>query len=66
MITIKKEKKDEMKKYNFTQLAKITGLTYPTVYNTLVKGKSCSKMTAYVLVKTFNENAEIDDYFDRS
>lgn len=66
MITIKKERSEEVKKFNCAGISRVTGMSHVTVFNVLRKGKSCSKRTAYVLTKAINENAEIDDYFDRS
>lgn len=51
--------------FNQSAIAREVGLAIATI-NRIFNGKqACSKRTAYCIVKTINENAEIEDYFDK-
>ena len=59
--------KDEnvAKKYNKTEAAKEIGMA-PGTFQRIVKGKQlCSKLSAYCITKFLNNDAEIEDYFER-
>ena len=45
--------------------AKEIGLTQPTLCNILSGKVACRKVTAYCIAKYINENAEIENYFDK-
>ena len=60
--------------YQFKDISKITiinqsgiarkiGIAQSTLNRMLNKKQNCSKIMAYAIVKTINENAEIEDYF---
>lgn len=52
-------------KINQTEASKIIGLAQPTLSNILNRKVACRKVTAYCIAKYLNENAEIEDYFER-
>lgn len=55
--------KSVMKMYNKSKVAEYIGLTPPTLIR-IVNGKQdCSKLVAYCITKTLNQDAEIEDYF---
>jgi DNA-binding XRE family transcriptional regulator len=51
------------KKYNKAKLAEIIGLAPETLRRVMNGKQDCSKLVAYCITKTLNENAEIKDYF---
>ena len=58
--------KDVMKMYNKTKVAEYIGIAVPTMIR-IVNGKQdCSRLVAYAITKTLNQDAEIEDYFYRS
>jgi hypothetical protein len=52
-------------KVNQTKAGEIIGLTQPTLSNILNRKVACRKVVAYCITKYINENAEIEDYFER-
>ena len=50
---------------NQSQLAKKIGINQATLNRIFNKKQSCSKVIAYAIVKSINENAEIKDYFTK-
>lgn len=48
---------------NQSGLARKIGIAQSTLNRILNKKQNCSKLMAYAIVKTINENAEIEDYF---
>lgn len=52
-------------KINQTVASKIIGITQPTLSNILNRKVSCRKVVAYCITKYINENAEIEEYFER-
>ena len=48
---------------NQSQLAKKIGVNNATLNRIFNQKQSCSKIMAYAIVKSINENAEIEDYF---
>lgn len=52
-------------KINQTIASEIIGLTQPTLSNIINRKVACRKVTAYSITKYIDENAEIEDYFDR-
>ena len=50
---------------NQSGLARKIGIAQSTLNRILNKKQNCSKLMAYAIVKTINENAEIEDYFIR-
>lgn len=61
MYDIKDTKKVSI--INQSELARKTGINQATVNRIFNKKQSCSKLMAYAITKTINENAEINDYF---
>jgi len=53
--------------YNINQTiaSKVIGITQPTLSNILNRKVRTTKMTAYCITKYLDENAEIEDYFER-
>ena len=51
--------------FNQSAIARKVGITVETINRIFNKKQGCSKMTAYCIVKTINENAEIEDYFEK-
>ena len=58
-------KNDLNLKINQTIASKIIGITQPTLSNILNRKVSCRKVVAYCITKYINENAEIEEYFER-
>jgi len=58
-------KQDVDIKINQTIASKVIGITQPTLSNILNRKVECRKVTAYCIVKYIDENAEIEDYFER-
>lgn len=52
-------------KINQTIASKIIGITQPTLSNILNRKVSCRKVVAYCITKYFDDEAEIEDYFER-
>ena len=52
-------------KINQTKASKVIGLTQPTLSNILNRKVACRKVVANCITKYINENAEIEDYFER-
>lgn len=59
-------RKDIINIYNQSAIARQTGLAIETINRIFNRKQSCSKITAYCIAKTINENAEIEDYFEKS
>lgn len=51
--------------FNQSAIARKVGITVETINRIFNRKQGCSKMTAYCIVKTINENAEILDYFEK-
>lgn len=65
MYIFKNELFDSIKeKYKIKSIAKTVGLTDGYLSQIFNGKKTCPKTTAYAIVKTLNENAEIEDYFN--
>jgi len=66
MYYIKEEKVNEIKKnFKGIDIAKKVGIS-PTYVSLVINGlKTCPKRTAFCLAKAFNNDAEIQDYFER-
>lgn len=62
MYYLKKEI-DEI--FNQSAIARKVGITVETMNRISKKKQGCSKMTAYCIVKTIDQNAEIEDYFEK-
>lgn len=52
--------------FNQSAIARKVGITVETINRIFNRKQACSKMTAYCIVKTINENAEIEDYFEKT
>lgn len=66
MYFFKTKLKDEyLDGRTITYIAKKIGITKHYVTNILNGKKHCSKLVAYVMVKVVNQEAEINDYFER-
>ena len=50
---------------NQSQLAREVGVNQSTLNRIFRRKQKCSKLMAYAIVKTINQNAEIEDYFER-
>lgn len=50
--------------FNQSAIARQVGITVETINRIFNRKQGCSKTTAYCIVKTINENAEILDYFE--
>lgn len=51
--------------FNQTAIAKEVGINVSTLNRIFNRKQGCSKMTAYCICKVINENAEIQDYFEK-
>ena len=58
-------REDKDIKINQTQASEIIGLAQPTLSNILNRKVACRKVVAFSITKYIDENAEIDDYFDK-
>lgn len=58
-------REDVINVFNQSAIARQVGLTVETVNRIFNRKQSCSKTTAYCIVKTINKNAEIEDYFKK-
>lgn len=52
-------------KMNQTIASEVIGLSQPTLSNILNRKVACRKVVAFCITKYINENAEIEDYFDK-
>lgn len=52
-------------KMNQTIASEVIGLSQPTLSNILNRKVACRKVVAFSITKYINENAEIEDYFDK-
>ena len=52
-------------KLNQTTASEVIGLTQPTLSNILNRKVACRKVVAFSITKYLDENAEIEDYFER-
>lgn len=52
-------------KINQTIASGIIGLAQPTLSNILLRKVACRKVVAYCITKYIDENAEIEDYFEK-
>ena len=57
--------KQQAKEYNKTKMAEIVGLNADTLRRIINGKQECSKLVAYCITKFLNEDAEIEDYFER-
>ena len=65
MFIFKEEKREEvMEKYKMSGLCKQVGLTAGYLSVVINSKKTCPKRTAYAIVKYFDSEAEIADYFN--
>ena len=58
-------KADNDVKMNQTIASEVIGLSQPTLSNILNRKVACRKVVAFCITKYINENAEIEDYFDK-
>lgn len=52
-------------KMNQTIASEVIGLSQPTLSNILNRKVACRKVVAFCITKYINENAEIQDFFDK-
>lgn len=52
-------------KINQVKAGEIIGLTQPTLSKILNRKVACRKVVAYCIAKYINEDAKIEDYFER-
>lgn len=52
-------------KMNQTIASEVIGLAQPTLSNILNRKVACRKVVAFCITKYIDENAEIEDYFDK-
>ena len=57
--------KEIAKTYNKVQMAKIIGLNADTLRRVINGKQQCSKLVAYCITKFLNNEAEIEDFFDK-
>lgn len=57
--------KEKVAIINQAQLSEKIGIDKATMNRIFNKKQKCSKLIAYAIVKTINENAEIEDYFKK-
>ena len=57
--------KSVAKMYNKTKMAEVIGLHADTVRRTINGKQNCTKLVAYCITKFLNQDAEIEDYFER-
>lgn len=58
-------KQDKNVKINQTIASEVIGLTQPTLSKILNGKVACRKVTAFCITKYIDENAEIEDYFEK-
>lgn len=57
--------KNTAKMYNKEEMAKVIGL-HPVTLRRIINSKQlCSKLVAYCITKFLNNDAEINDYFEK-
>lgn len=52
-------------KINQTIASEIIGLSQPTLSNILNRKVACRKVTAYCITKYIDDEAQIEDYFEK-
>ena len=52
-------------KINQTIASEVIGLSQPTLSNILNRKVACRKVVAFCITKYLDENANIEDYFER-
>ena len=52
-------------KINQTIASEVIGLAQPTLSNILNRKVACRKVVAFCIAKYIDENAKIEDYFER-
>lgn len=55
---------DKVAIINQSEMARTVGINQATLNRIFNQKQNCSKVIAYAIVKTINENAEIEDYFE--
>ena len=58
-------KADNDVKMNQTIASEVIGLAQPTLSNILNRKVACRKVVAFSITKYIDENADIEDYFDK-
>jgi plasmid maintenance system antidote protein VapI len=58
-------KADSDVKMNQTIASEVIGLAQPTLSNILNRKVACRKVVAFSITKYIDENANIEDYFDK-
>lgn len=58
-------KKDVGVKINQTIASEVIGLSQPTLSNILNRKVACRKVTAYCITKYIDDEAQIEDYFEK-
>ena len=58
-------KADNNVKMNQTIASEVIGLAQPTLSNILNRKVACRKVVAFCITKYIDENAKIEDYFDK-
>ena len=58
-------KADNNVKMNQTIASEVIGLAQPTLSNILNRKVACRKVVAFSITKYIDENANIEDYFDK-
>ena len=58
-------KQDLQVKYKQKELCETIGITQPTMSNIMNGKVACRKVVAYCITKYLNQDAEIEDYFER-
>lgn len=53
------------KKIGQTKMAEVIGVTQPTLSNIFNRKVACRKVVAYCITKYIDEEAEIEDFFER-
>ena len=52
-------------KINQTIASEVIGLSQPTLSNILNRKVACTKVTAYCITKYIDDEAQIEDYFEK-
>ena len=66
MYIFKKELAEQVKeRYKVRNIGKVVGITDGYLSLIINGKKTCPQRTAYAIAKYLNENAEIEDYFER-
>jgi len=50
--------------FNQRQISRQTGLAFETINRIVNRKQNCSKVSAYCICKSINQDAEIEDYFE--